>query len=212
MSDFFAIATSFPTAILSLAVLAVSVYWVVSLVAGFGVDALDDFGDAGTGDADGFSGSFASFLHLDGVPLTVSVSLWMLLSWFVSFVFSTFLRSQDFPSSVHYVAGASFLLLSLVAGVFLASVFTRPLAKLFRSSPALGRDDLCGRAGVVTTGSVTPTFGQAEVALAGGGSSLVQVRCDEDPSPSLGDEVVLVTFDQERDAFLVTPLPQGFKL
>ncbi len=80
---FFGAALSFPAVIFSFALLVVIGYWILVLLGGIDIDALDSAGEGDGGDSDGDSGLVRG-LGLGGVPVTVALSLLIVVAWFVS--------------------------------------------------------------------------------------------------------------------------------
>lgn len=202
MNEVLSVATSFPTVVLSIALLVAVTYWTVAILGGLGMDSMD--AADGVGDGDGFLDGLASTLRLEGVPLPLTLSLWAALAWFVSFVLSR-LVSPLVDGAVGIGVGVLILVGSLVAGFFPVMALARPLRRFFRDTPATSRTDLVGRVAVVATGTVTSVFGQAEIRVESSAPVLVQVRCDETPSPSRGQNVLIVEYSDDRDAFVVVP-------
>jgi hypothetical protein len=89
----------------------------------------------------------------------------------------------------------------------LTSIAARPLANVFKHRPATSRGDLIGKTCVVRTGTVTSTFGEAM--LEDGGAGLVlRVRVDRDLKVARGDQMLIVDWDREHEAFVVEPVSE----
>jgi len=139
-------------------------------------------------------------LRLRTVPATVVLSFFALFGWLASGLATL---SLD-PSGV--AARAGIFLASAGASLLLTSLAVRPLGPLFAMKAAPTSEGLEGRVAVVTTGEVTPTFGQAM--LEDGGAGLIlQVRTDGVTRLRRGDQALLLAFDPDKGAFLVERLP-----
>jgi hypothetical protein len=92
------------------------------------------------------------------------------------------------------------------ASLLLTSLTVRPLGPLFAVRAAPTSEGLEGKVAVVSTGEVTPTYGQAT--LEDGGAGLIlQVRTDGVTRLRRGDHALLIAFDPATGAFLVERLP-----
>lgn len=218
----------FPTVLFTIALGIALVYWAFVLLGALDIDLLgggDDLSGAGkalgelagagkaaggggeghghhTGDGHGHGHSHGvwSGLGLRAVPLTISVSLVLLLSWAGSLL------------AMHYLGagrGAWFGAL-IVPGVLLASLpitalLVRPLAPVFALREGKANRDYIGHLCTVSTGRVDEQFGQAT--LEDGGTVLViPVRTDRTEKLARGDRALIIDFDSERQAYVVEPV------
>ncbi len=151
----------------------------------------------------GILASLVNALKLRSVPLTITISFMTLTGWLTSFI----LMAEVAPhlAQVNGVLVAGFaMLLSLFVGVLVTSVLVRPLAPVFESQQGSRRADFVGTACEVTTSRVDGRFGQAELDD-GGAGLVVQIRCDHDNGLRKGATALVVSFDEEREAFVVEP-------
>jgi hypothetical protein len=152
--------------------------------------------DAG-GDADVDGGGIWHGLGLGDVPVTISVSLIVMISWCGSLLV------------MHYIAGnagwqrAAVLVLAIVLALPIAALLVRPLAPVFAVKEAKTNNDYVGHGCTVTTGSVDDRFGQATVED-GGTVLVIQVRCERGKL-ARGDKALIIEFDQARQAYVVEP-------
>jgi hypothetical protein len=169
--------------------------------AGGGGDAAGGGGDAGGGaDADGDldGGGLWHGLGLGDVPVTISMSLIVVLSWVGSLLV------------MHYVAGSAgwqravVLVVAIVVALPIAAVLVRPLAPVFAVKEAKSNADYIGHGCTITTGSVDDNFGQATV-FDGGTVLVIQVRCGERGKLARGDKALIIEFDRTRQAYVVEP-------
>jgi hypothetical protein len=135
-----------------------------------------------------------------GVPLTIVVSLVVLLSW----ILSSFASSLLAPVSLGL--GLGILFTAPIVSVPVASLLTRPLARFFVTHEAAKRAELVGQVCVVRTGKVTQSFGQAQ--LEGTGADLLLDVRNASESLHRGDRVLIVSYDEKAEAFEVEPMDE----
>ncbi|UGY91501.1 YqiJ family protein [Streptomyces gobiensis] len=204
MGEFMDAALAFPAVLFTFALVVVIAYWLLVLVGGAGVDALD--GGEGvdssvspdTGGA-GFTGAFAAF-GLGGVPVTIVLSLLTAIAWFVSLAGAVLFDN--------ILLRMVLLPVALVAAWSTTWVLVRPLRRLAPVERGISRTDFVGRVCVIRTGRVAPDFGQAEVAAEDGSTAIIQVRTeDSDVAGSLtsGSSALIFDYDAEGEFFRVAP-------
>ena len=148
----------------------------------------------------GFAGVMHAF-GLVGVPITVSMSLVILMGWILCYLGMHYLRGVV----VGAMASAVFVgvpLVALVAGAWIAGRAVQPLRPLFETHVAPTKLDLVGRICTVMTGSVTDRFGQAKLEDEGA-DHIVQVRTRSGETFGRGQRAVLSEWDAEKDAFYI---------
>ncbi|WP_219091925.1 OB-fold-containig protein [Streptomyces sp. JJ38] len=204
MGGFLDAASAFPAALFGLALVVVVGYWLAVLLGGWGVPGVGateggdgaDSGDAGHGV--GIAGVFAAF-GLGGVPVTVTLSLLIVIAWFMSL------------SGTALFDALWLRVLVLPVAVFLAWAGTRlliaPLRHLTPREEGVDRADLVGRVCTIRTGHVSARFGQAEVAAEDGSTAVVQVRADGTDAARLmlGSTALVFDYDAEGEFFRVAP-------
>ncbi|MEU7865265.1 hypothetical protein [Dactylosporangium sp. NPDC049140] len=168
----------FPTFLFTFLLALVVLYWVAVLFGGADIEAFE-----------------AVDIGLGGMPVTVAVSVVVTVGWFVSLAAMTVLGGP--------VLGGVVLLAALFAGL----LAVLPLRRLFPTTTGDSRTAFVGRTCVIRTGTVTETFGQAEVTAADGSSAIVQVRQTGADSFSAGSPAVIYEYDQNGEFFWVIPHP-----
>ncbi|MFD4629152.1 hypothetical protein ACFVYR_04520 [Streptomyces sp. NPDC058284] len=133
MRELLGAAAGFPGVVFSAAFLVVIVFWLLVLFGGFDADGFDE-------DAD-----FAA-LGLGGVPVTVPVSLIVVIGWFTSVTGAVLLARSEVRGVARLVADGGVFLLSLLIAWWLARAAVRPLAKLFADEPGPSRRESGHRA------------------------------------------------------------------
>lgn len=167
--------------------------------------ALDGAAD-GVGDADlvqagvgrGALAWVASIFRLGEVPLTITLSVLTLYGWLVCYL------------AVRFLGWDGALGLVVLFGTFAVTLFptswtVRPLGNIFKTHTGLTNHQLIGKTCVIRTPDVDGTFGQAEY-FGSGVSLLLSVRCDQKNQLTRGDEALIVTYDEGREAFVIEPL------
>lgn len=207
MGDFLAVSFSYPVVVLTVLLSVAVLFWLAGLLALGGDDADLELDAPGGGATE----SALALLHLDGAPLTISLTLWALFSWFACFVATSLTGLSSPEGGLQAALATGVLVLSLPVGLVPAALVVRPVARGMRhlgdSGTALG-SGLVGLSCRITTGSVTPTFGQAVVTLADGTTDTIQARAAR-PDPRLAYDAValVIDFDPDDRTYLVEPAP-----
>ncbi len=170
MVSFLDAAVAFPTAIFTTLLAVVAFYWVLALLG------LVDF-DSGEADVDvdpamtdpdvgSLAGIIAAF-GLQGVPLSIVVSLLVLLSWTLTCMGAMWLLAL-LPGSIPvYVGGTLLTLASVSLAVPITARLVKPLRGLFITHAAISNASLVGQHCKVLTQSVDEKSGRAEVSQRG---------------------------------------------
>ncbi|MEV8516245.1 hypothetical protein [Dactylosporangium sp. NPDC051484] len=197
MGEFLDVVLEFPTVLFTFLLVVVIAYWLIVVFGGADTESLD--ADVVDGGAAGGFGGFLGSVGLGGVPATVGLSVLVLVAWFVSLAGST------------VVDGALLRVAVLVVALVVAWLATRllvvPLRRLFPQTSGDSRTAFVGRGCVIRTGTVTDTFGQAEVTAADGSSAIVQVRQTGTDTFTAGSTAVIYEYDRDGEFFWVVPAP-----
>jgi hypothetical protein len=185
MSGFVTAALAFPAVLFSFLLVVVIGYWILALLGVLDVE-------------DGEAGFFG------GVPLSISLSLLVAFTWFLSLVGTVLIAPVATPLRIGL--GVGVLLAALVLGALATRLVVVPLRRLFAGAAEPTRKDFVGRVCVVRTSTVTEDFGQAEVTAADGSSAIVQIRLAGEGNLGLGSRVVTYDYDSTGEFFWVSPL------
>lgn len=203
MNEFMHAAMGFPAVLFGFGLLVVLGYWLMVLVGGVSVDALDGGqGIDATGSGTGPTGVFAA-AGLGGAPVSVSLSLFISIAWFASLSGTVMVQET--------VGGTLPRLLVLPAALLVAWSATRllvlPLRRLAPRETGIGHRDLVGRTCTVRTGHVSHRFGQAEITADDGSSVLAQVRALGTDAAGLtaGSTALVYDYDPEDGSFRIMP-------
>lgn len=161
-------------------------------------DADVDLGDAHGG---GVLAGVIGWGDISSVPLTVSASVIVLLSWLTSFVAVELVG----PAATGLVWGSALVVGAGFVSLLVTTRVLRPFRGLFRTELAVGKDSLLGRTCEVTTLRVDERYGQAEV-RDGGAGLLIQIRSSNASELERGSQALIFQYDARNDVFLVKPL------
>jgi len=217
-------ALQFPTVVFSVLLGIALVYWVLVLLGVLDLDLLDmdadlglesDLGlDSGLNAASGPSGWLGEVmgavgrLDLGAIPLTVSLSVWLLSCWTLTYLAQSALGALG--SSL--VVGGAVAMAAAFASLVVTLVGVLPLRRVFQSAPAMNKRDLVGQTCVVTTRRVTEDYGQAEIVDGDAAGMIIQVRSSADGELEKGTTALIFGYDQESDEYRVkamTPVDES---
>ncbi|OLT00122.1 hypothetical protein BJF90_07505 [Pseudonocardia sp. CNS-004] len=203
MSGFVAAAVGFPAVLLSFMLVVVVGYWLLVLVGA-------DFVDADV-DTDAADGGVINTIGLGGVPLMVGLSMWITLSWLLAMIGTIVLGTLGTSGGIDVLLRVAVLVVAVLGGLLLARVVVVPIRRAIPQAVEPRRSDFVGRTCVIRTGSVSETFGQAEVTSDDGSSAIVQVRrpaemLERGPLHS-GSEALIFDYDPEKEIFWVDVVP-----
>lgn len=189
MGEFLDAAVSFPAVIFSFLLAFVIVYWLLVLIGTLDVE----IGDL----------ELADGIGLGGVPVTVTVSVLTVVSWFVSLV--GVVITDGLATPLRVAVGIGVLLIATLAGLVAARLVVVPLRRLYVTGGEASRGDFVGRECVIRTGRVTGDFGQAEVTAEDGSSAIIQVRQTGEHELTNGRRALIFDYDNAGEFFWVAP-------
>ncbi|GAA2439986.1 DUF1449 domain-containing protein [Streptomyces macrosporus] len=199
MSEFLRVALDFPAVLFGFGLLVVLAYWLSVLVGAVGADVLDGGEDIGAdAPVGGVAGVFAA-AGLGGAPVAVTLSLLVVIAWFVS------LSGAALPEDA--LARALVLPVALVTAWAGTRPLIRPLRRWAPRETGIGRRGLVGRTCTIRTGHVSHRFGQAEITADDGSTVLVQVRAQGADAAGLAAGRTALVFDHDAEGgfFRVAP-------
>jgi hypothetical protein len=195
VGEFFQATLGFPAVLLTF-LLVVSVgYWLLTLFGALDID--DDAGD------------MLGSLGFGGVPLTIVLTLVIVVGWFLSLVGTVAL--QGMATGLRIGLGIVVLLVALVLALLVTRLLVTPLRRVFHSGPGASRSDFVGRTCVIRTGTVALDFGQAEVRAADGSTAVVQVRQTGQDDLRAGHTALIYDYDTDGEFFWVAPVETHLK-
>lgn len=193
MGEFVDAALSFPAALFTFLLVVVVLFWLLVLLGTMDLE----IGDA---DIDGLDG-----IGLGGVPVTVTLSVLIVVAWFVSLAGGVFTAALNLGTFVQVLLGIGVLFVAVLAGLFVARLVALPLRKLYVDGSEPSRRDFLGRECVIRTGRVSGDFGQAEVTAEDGSSAIIQVRQTGEHELTNGRRALIFDYDTDGEFFWVAP-------
>lgn len=192
---------------LTIALGAVVVFWLFTLLGAAGVDTFDvDLPDEGgdPGQLGEVPGALLRLVNAGLVPLTVVLSVLVLAVWITSVTINYYFN----PDQSMILAGAYFLI-ALAAGVVLTKLLTQPLVPLMRRlKEAENAKPVVGEIGTVRSIELTDRYGQVEVVRNDGAPAILNARLSEGSAPlPRGTEVLVLSLDPATGVYLASPVP-----
>ena len=156
-----------------------------------------------TSGASGLAGLLAA-LGLAGVPLTVSLSVLVFLTWLLAVAAAIALRGAAPAYALGPVAGTLVVLGAFVLALVATGFVVRPLRPAFVTRQAPRRREAVGRLCTVLSGRVDATSGRAEIED-GGAGLIAEVRCFEPNELTRGSRALVFDYDASDEVFHVVP-------
>lgn len=205
MSDFINNILSFPTLFYTGLLVLTILYWLAS---SFGLADMD-IGEGAEIDApdiaEGSSG-WMNKLKLDGIPITISISFIIFMSWAICFVVVHFYQDKISDSLIEIFVGIWIIILAPVVSAPIVGALLSPLKPVFKRLKKDGQgrnaDSLIGHLATIRTNKVTTNFGDAELDDAGA-NLILKVRATEPNDLKRGDSVVITEYNIEENTYLV---------
>jgi hypothetical protein len=205
MEIFLQTALSFPTVLFSFLLCLAIIYWTIVAFGLVDIDLLDVEADSllegGSGSAEGIA-VLLSKLKLNGVPVTLVLSLLAACAWFLSYFAELLLLSHLPLGILRYPLGLLIAVAALALSLPVAATICSPLRPLFRKAEAVTSKSVLGQTAVVRSGRVTLEHGEA-VLEDGGAGLILKIRTDEAKGLKRGDRVVLLEYLEAQHAYRV---------
>jgi hypothetical protein len=206
-----AAATAFPTALYTVLLGVVLVYWLLAIIgmvdfesSGIDLD-IETHADASV-DELGTIASYVVAFGLHGVPFSIVVSLLVLVGWTLSFLAGVTLLTWVPTDILKWLVGVVVLLVAFALSIVITARLVRPLRGLFVHHTAQSNASLVGQTCRVLTGMVDERQGRAEVAQRGA-SINIRVWSPSPNSLKRGDAALITEYDPGTHRYLVVPLP-----
>ncbi len=179
----------------------VIVFWILTLIGSVGIDSLDADTDADVGDV---PAAMLRVVNAGFVPLTVVLSILILVMWIVSITLNFYLN----PNQSILLAIGIFLA-AFVLGVIGTKLITQPLVPFMRRlKEAENAAPVIGEVGVVRSIQLDSQYGQVEVQRADGAPALLNARLGADAEPvPRGTQVAIISMDESSGIYLARALP-----
>lgn len=210
MHDFIQVIAAFPTAIFTFVLGLAVLYWLFAMLGFVEIDVLD----VDLPELDGqmvlnshqdhsFGESFAGLLMrlgLNGVPVTIVISLVALFGWLISYYPSYFLYQIFGHNFLHFIFGVPILGVAFYAAVIMTAACIKPLRVLFAKAEQQTVKRVLGQVAVVRSSLVDNLFGEA--AFDDGGAGLIlKVRAIGEQKFQRGDRAVLLEYVAQENIY-----------
>ncbi len=208
MIDFLSNAFTFPTLFYTGLLVLVVIYWLISIFGIGGVDSFDAEIEMDTGDnASSLTGWLTKF-RLDGIPLTLSISLIVFISWILCFYMVEFFINnmmKNIDNKMAKVALGFWLLLlspalALPIVISLLTPFKPLMKKLKKEAKGASATDFVGRTATIRSEKVNLSYGSVEL-NDGGAGLILQIRTKEPNHYKRGDKVILKEYLRESNTY-----------
>ena len=204
MEGFLQTALSFPTVLFSFLLILAIIYWGIVALGMVEIDVLDLDAESvvdGAGQAEGLAALLAK-LKLNGVPVTLVLTLLSFFAWFLCYFVQLWLLSALSLGWLRYPLGAVVAVGALFLAAPLAATLCRPLRPLFPSWKAPAASRCWARSRWCAAGGSPLQHGEA--LLEDGGAGLIlKVRAEENKGFKRGDRVVLLEYLEAEHAYRV---------
>lgn len=204
MEIFLQTVLSFPTVLFSFMLCLAVIYWAIVALGMIDIDLLDVEADSlfeGTGNAEGLAGLLIKF-KLNGIPLTLVLTLLFFFSWFITYFAELFVLSHLDLGLLRYPLGLVLAVIALFIAAPISALVCSPLRPLFHKMEAPNSRSVIGQTAVIRSGRVTLEHGEA-ILQDGGAGLILRVRADEALAFKRGDRVVLLEYLEAQHAYRV---------
>lgn len=188
----------------------VILFWLFTLIGAFSVDSieadLDTDGDGMIDHIGDISAAMLRMVNAGSVPVTVVLSLLILMMWLVSITLNYY-----FNPTQNVLFCVLFFIAAFIGGVIATKLITQPLVPFMRKlKEAENAAPVIGEEGIVRSISIDSTYGQVEVPRPDGAPALLNARLGHDAAAvPRGTPVIVVSLDESTGVYLVRPLPNS---
>ena len=208
MNPFYQTISSFPTVIFTILFVLCILYWAVAALGLVDIDIIDfDMdGDIDANDSlqaqEGIAGLLLK-LGLNGVPLTIIITIFSLIGWVASYYICLF-GGKLLPNLflIEIAFEIVVFILVFICAVFLTAQVIKPIRKLFKKLEIDETKHIVGQVVVVRSSIVNKDRGEGML-NDGGAGLLLQIRATGDSEFNKGDEVIVIEQNKEKSLFNV---------
>jgi len=213
MDPFYHNVLSFPTVVFSVLLTLCLLFWLVAILGVLDISFLDlpdisdgadiesSFNNDTPSTPDAVAGVILK-LKLNGVPLTIVISLIALFGWFISYYAVHLLFNYIPDGIIQYAVGLITIVVSSYIAALITAILIKPLRPLFKKIEQDIRKVVLGQTATVRTSRVDSNFGEA-ILEDGGAGLLLKVRSTGNIHYKKGDSVVLIEHQKEDNTFRV---------
>jgi hypothetical protein len=180
--------------------------WLVSALGIFHSDAGTEVSHDIHAEGGSFFNGIGEAMGFGMVPTSVLLTLVLFFQGVTGITLNEWMLSLFAPEgAVHYLVLGGNFLASLIIGMVLAGIVSRPLRYIFKDYGAVTKaESVVGKIAQVTSGKVSTDFGQATLKLEDGNTIEIAVRITEQQNQlEYGQKLLILDFDKERNVYLV---------
>lgn len=189
---------SFPTILFTIPLIVLMLFWLMAFAGLVDIEIFDIDVDADN-DADSVVGGWLETFGLNGVPLTIALTLVDIYA----FAFTYLARKYITPlfDGILSATAIGFIvaMFAVIVAIPLAALCCKPLRKVFLTHEAVSKKNLDGVICTVTTQTVTELFGQATA----DDGMVYSVRANTPNNLCKGSRIVLLEYSTEHDSYIV---------
>lgn len=189
---------SFPTIIFTIPLIVLMLFWLLAFAGLVDMEMFDLDLDSDS-DSDAAASGWLETLGLDGVPLTIVLTLVDIYAFAFTYLARKYLTPLFDGILSATAIGFIIALFAVIVAIPLAALSCKPLRKIFHTHEAVSKKHLNGLICTVTTQTVTETFGQATA----DDGMVYAVRANTPNDLSKGSRIVLLEYSTELDSYIV---------
>lgn len=194
---------------LTIGLIILCIYWVVSSIGIFDFDTdveveLDLDADADVHVSGGVFSSIMNFVNAADVPIMLVLTVLNASMWAISIS-----MNEQWNPNGSLLLASGFFILNFIISVLITKLVTMPIAPLFNSikKDVESAEPLVGQVGVVKSRIIDHNYGQVRVKRDKNAPALLNCKLSETDAPLVrGDEVIVVKYDKTDRKFTVRSL------
>ena len=188
---------SFPTILFTIPLIVLMLFWLMAFAGLVDIEIFDIDGDADSGDS--ALGGWLETFGLNGVPLTVALTLVDIYAFAFTYLARKYLTPLFDGILSATAIGFIVAMFAVIVAIPIAALCCKPLRKIFHTHEAVSKKDLDGVICTVTTQTVTESFGQATA----DDGMVYTVRANTPNDLCKGTRIVLLEYCKEHDSYIV---------
>ncbi|MGX5175402.1 hypothetical protein ACUR5C_15385 [Aliikangiella sp. IMCC44653] len=208
MSEIWAAAVTYPTAIFTTINLVLIGFWLLVAFGLFDIEFLsvdldiDSELQPSVQNIGGFAG-LLSTLGLTGVPITIVFTIVSFIAWLLSYIGVYIGLSWNENTFIQIILGSLLLIASFAFALPISAQIIKPMRPLFRQLYGdSGVKNLIGAQCKIRSSRVDENFGEASCDI-DGANLIVKVRAEKGQQLATGELVRIIDFDPQQNTYFV---------